>query len=1059
MLPGSWTCAWCTMVNPKGKTKCITCQKPAPKLLRPKRQAKRAMTSGGHQPRSGKLSRKNRYQDVASRKSTYRAAKGNEELPLGPESKAWVVNEGDFLARRIKQIAVRDQMNPIPKTIERILEAMNNGDEDEKDIARNQAMEWVKSREKLFFDEVKSRLEEEGENLEDVLTPEECKRWNTEELTLEDMENREIQEWKLILALSLHRQPEKGERLHVRFDDGTWYPGTVESCTPLAGKEGKEGDQEQSDKKKGPLELAKLAYKITIAYDDGETESTIYPDKESDIILVPSSERALQHARDEHLKDLPRGYRIASWVEIKKRVNFLRRWLSIKEDKIARKIGMDKDEFNHMNSTTDLQDEYTEYFEPTVRWVYAMDKSTVDRSKEVLESLYKITAESEHPVPYSTFTLWTKLSMGPKERKSVDRRLAIWLNTPAKRNKPTESTSTGDDDEEDRGGGSEGKGEGEEKGGEGEGQGDSEGMGEEKEEERNGGGEANGNSNDRGMSEGNGQKEPNVEPEERTEIPSPLDCHSTVKISLNDKEVEIQALQGILDPSAKLEAVEDQNIGCHIINAGGPIHAMEWISLPKPPEGSTGDPPKNPEDLESQYLTVSASVGEQANVIRKRYSHHGFIQLWRIPTGVPIPKQPATLALSLTHTSGCALALKWNPGICSSIRAPKSSVASRERGLGLLAAVFTDGSVQVFDVPHPEALESKGNGPRTLPLAPILRMVLPGMSVPCCVAWSSPNSLKSREESRTARARARKVTQGVTSPPHSNIPSQLAVGTTEGDAIVWSLHAVDAEKNSAENEISYEAAMEFEERVCEINTATKTISFSPYHPSLIVTAGEDGFIRAYDLRDPYKPLVERTTSSPVTQIEWIKDTSILAVSEDNLLILNILDEKFQYINFPSMSDEDILMGISLKKLNVRRGGPNFLCVAAGYSSGAVDIGGISLEVGKKSQRQKSYYQESYSLNGVEKGNQGIPILSLPPAGILTRPWFLRPDAKAGPTSTPERQRGRGRPKKGEKFVKKGPYVKLPKKPKPKKNLAQVESRYIKMSILYVHIVIYIDYYF
>eukprot|EP00954_Amorphochlora_amoebiformis_P028071 1389848-Amorphochlora_amoeboformis.AAC.2 len=94
------------MVNPKGKTKCITCQKPAPKLLRPKRQAKRAMTSGGHQPRSGKLSRKNRYQDVASRKSTYRAAKGNEELPLGPESKAWVVNEGDFLARRIKQIAV-----------------------------------------------------------------------------------------------------------------------------------------------------------------------------------------------------------------------------------------------------------------------------------------------------------------------------------------------------------------------------------------------------------------------------------------------------------------------------------------------------------------------------------------------------------------------------------------------------------------------------------------------------------------------------------------------------------------------------------------------------------------------------------------------------------------------------------------------------------------------------------------------------------------------------------------------------------------------------------------
>jgi hypothetical protein len=74
-------------------------------------------------------------------------------------------------------------------------------------------------------------------------------------------------------------KPENGMRVKVRIDKNSWYRGTVMSVKHAED----EIDDDDSSKQKSPKKK-KPSYHVTIVYDDGLTEETIYPDP--DISLV-----------------------------------------------------------------------------------------------------------------------------------------------------------------------------------------------------------------------------------------------------------------------------------------------------------------------------------------------------------------------------------------------------------------------------------------------------------------------------------------------------------------------------------------------------------------------------------------------------------------------------------------------------------------------------------------------------------------------------------------------------------------------------------------------------
>ena len=125
---------------------------------------------------------------------------------------------------------------------------------------------------------------------------------------------------------------------------------------------------------------------------------------------------------------------------------------------------------------------------------------------------------------------------------------------------------------------------------------------------------------------------------------------------------------------------------------GGSIHSVAWC--PTPVETST-----NRVELD-QYLAVSAFNEEDRlkSATHSSFSSKYVIQIWNCgklrnqesPTVLP------TLELCIAHGFGRMWSLVWCPSGCYN-----------DPRLGLLAAACSDGSVRLFSIPNPSALQLK----------------------------------------------------------------------------------------------------------------------------------------------------------------------------------------------------------------------------------------------------------------------------------------------------------------------------------------------------------------
>lgn len=131
-------------------------------------------------------------------------------------------------------------------------------------------------------------------------------------------------------------------------------------------------------------------------------------------------------------------------------------------------------------------------------------------------------------------------------------------------------------------------------------------------------------------------------------------------------------------------------IGTPMFFCGGPIHSVAWC--PTPIETSTNHVERD------QYLAVSAFKEEDRfrSSTQSSFSSKYVIQIWNCGKlrNQESPTIPPRLELCITHEFGRIWSLVWCPSGCYN-----------DSRLGLLAAACSDGSVQLFSIPKPNALQ------------------------------------------------------------------------------------------------------------------------------------------------------------------------------------------------------------------------------------------------------------------------------------------------------------------------------------------------------------------
>lgn len=130
---------------------------------------------------------------------------------------------------------------------------------------------------------------------------------------------------------------------------------------------------------------------------------------------------------------------------------------------------------------------------------------------------------------------------------------------------------------------------------------------------------------------------------------------------------------------------------------GGPVTASAWC--PRSPSACVASG--------TQHLALATlSSPDMKHQICHSYSHKGLIQVWGCPAPASEEFPTPRFLLGVAHQHGTVWSLAWCPS--GSDEAPPSLAESPLARLGLLAAACSDGTVQVYAVPRPEALPVQG---------------------------------------------------------------------------------------------------------------------------------------------------------------------------------------------------------------------------------------------------------------------------------------------------------------------------------------------------------------
>ncbi|KAF4381482.1 hypothetical protein G4B88_029837 [Cannabis sativa] len=216
-----------------------------------------------------------------------------------------------------------------------------------------------------------------------------------------------------------------------------------------------------------------------------------------------------------------------------------------------------------------------------------------------------------------------------------------------------------------------------------------------------------------------------------------------------------------------------------------------------------------------------------------------------IPNDVALPR----VVFCLAHNGRVVWDLKWRPS--------NANDPSCKYRMGFLAVLLGNGSLEVWEVPHPNtikvlytALHREGSDPRFVKLKPVFKgsILKSGgiQSIPLTVEWS-------------------------TSPPHE----YLLVGCHDGTVAIWKF---------SENVSSKETRP----LLCfSADTAPiRSVGWAPVETdsegsNVILTAGHGG-LKFWDIRDPFRPLWEiHPAPKNIYSADWLADPRCIILSSDD----------------------------------------------------------------------------------------------------------------------------------------------------------------------------------
>ncbi|XP_076011034.1 general transcription factor 3C polypeptide 2 [Genypterus blacodes] len=266
-----------------------------------------------------------------------------------------------------------------------------------------------------------------------------------------------------------------------------------------------------------------------------------------------------------------------------------------------------------------------------------------------------------------------------------------------------------------------------------------------------------------------------------------------------------------------------------LLNAGGPMWAMEWCPTP---DGATT----------TQYIALACHQGmDDQHFIKEMYTEPGLIQLWDVGNLQfdHRPESQPALAYGLAQDKGFIWHLKWCPAGAWELPSCSRKAPFLPR-LGLLAVATSSGVVTIYSLPHPDALHSSKRLPETGEANQQL-----------CVYQAEGvltlklGSLKSLHHEQSGQILSM---DWAPEKPH-NI---MAIGFYDGVVGLWDLCAKSAlllvrETDQPSTLMPYRCFLAHD-------NAVRALSFCPASRYLLVTGGDDRMVKTWDLRRLYEPI-------------------------------------------------------------------------------------------------------------------------------------------------------------------------------------------------------------
>uniref|UniRef100_A0A672SDA8 General transcription factor 3C polypeptide 2-like n=1 Tax=Sinocyclocheilus grahami TaxID=75366 RepID=A0A672SDA8_SINGR len=272
---------------------------------------------------------------------------------------------------------------------------------------------------------------------------------------------------------------------------------------------------------------------------------------------------------------------------------------------------------------------------------------------------------------------------------------------------------------------------------------------------------------------------------------------------------------------------------------GGPVRSLEWCPCP---DGAA----------KRQYVAIYCHKGmDDEHKINKLHTGPVLLQLWDIGD-LQCKSRPSTaphLAYGLAIDDGCIWNIRWCPAGVWELPSTGRKAPQMPR-LGVLAAAFSNGTIGVYSLPHPEALaahhQSKGE-----------EMV----NCITCVKKVLTLKMGSNQADHKGQSGLCFAMDWLHVKPHN----LLAAGFYDGLVGLWDLASKSTllKVKSPDGGVSlypYHCFHAHDENI-------RTLCWCKASSNLLVTVGDDRMAKMWDVRKTYVPLlaVKRCLS---TEVYW-----------------------------------------------------------------------------------------------------------------------------------------------------------------------------------------------